>query len=66
MALLVSLFVASRHVLFGVFLPRKIITILQKITKFQARVTEMCISLTKSAGIFRQNTLKVPVKKLNL
>ena len=66
MALLVSLFVASRHVLFGVFLPRKIITILQKITKFQARVTEMCISLSKSAGIFRQNTLKVPVKKLNL
>ena len=66
MALLVSLFVASRHVLFGVFLPRKIITILQKITKFQARVTEMYISLSKSAGIFRQNTLKVPVKKLNL
>ena len=34
--------------------------------KFQASVTERCYSLSKSSGIFRQNPLKVPVKKLNL
>ena len=33
---------------------------------FQASVTERCTSLSKSSGIFRQNPLKVPVKKLNI
>ena len=32
--------------------------------KFQASVTERCTSLSKSSGIFLQNPLKVPVKKL--
>ena len=34
--------------------------------KFLATVTERCTFLSKSSGIFRQNPLKVPVKKLNL
>ena len=34
--------------------------------KFQASVTEKYTSLSKSSGIFQQNPLKVPVKKLNL
>ena len=34
--------------------------------KFKASVTERCTSLTKRSGIFRQNLLKVLVKKLNL
>ena len=39
---------------------------LTKNNKFQARVTERCISLSKSCGIFRENSLKVPVKKVTL
>ena len=34
--------------------------------KFQASVTESCTSLGKRSGIFRQNPLKVHVKKLDL
>ena len=34
--------------------------------KFQASFTERCTSLSKISGIFWQNPLKVPVKKLNL
>ena len=34
--------------------------------KFQASVTERCTSLSKHYGMFRQNLLKVPAKKLNL
>ena len=33
--------------------------------KFQASATESYTSLSKSSGMFRQNPLKVPVKKLN-
>ena len=33
---------------------------------FQARVTERCTSLSNSSAIFRQNPLKVFMKKLNL
>ena len=33
---------------------------------FQASVTERCTSLSKSSGILRQISSKVPVKKLNL
>ena len=57
---LVSLFITSRNSLFGEFLPRKIITILQ------ANVTERWTSLSKRSGMFRQNISKVTVKKLNL
>ena len=65
MTFLVSLFVTSRNLLFGVFLSRKIITIPQKnICKSQASVTERCTCLSKRSGMFRQNLLKVPVKKL--
>ena len=34
--------------------------------KFHASVTERCTSLSKHYGMFRQNLLKVPAKKLNL
>ena len=34
--------------------------------EFQATVTERGTSLSKSSGIFWQNPLKIPVKKLNL
>ena len=34
--------------------------------KFQASVTEKCTFLNKRSGMFRQNLLKVPVKKWNL
>ena len=34
--------------------------------KFQANVTERRISLSKRSRMFRQNLLKVPVKKFNL
>ena len=34
--------------------------------KFQASVTERCTSLSKRSGMFRQNFLKLHVKKLNL
>ena len=57
---LISLFVTSTNLLFGVFLPREINR------KFQASVTERCTSLSNHSGIFPQNLLKVPVKKLNL
>ena len=33
--------------------------------KFQASVTEKYTSLSQSSGIFLQNPLKAPVKKLN-
>ena len=58
--LLISLFATSRNLLFGVFLPRK------NTRKFQASVTERCTSLSKCSGMFRQNLLKIPVKKFNL
>ena len=57
---LISLFVTSTNLLFGVFLPR------ENNRKFQASVTERCTSLSNHSGIFPQNLLKVPVKKLNL
>ena len=65
---LVTLFVTSRNVLFGVFLPRKIITILQKIgVNFrQVALKERCTSLNKRSGMFWQNLLKIPQEKLNL
>ena len=61
MTLLVSLFVILRNLLFGVFLPSKIVN-----HKFQASVAERYTFLSKSSGIFRQNPLKAPVKKLNI
>ena len=52
----------------GVFLPRKIITILQKIgVNFrQVALKERCTSLNKRSGMFWQNLLKIPQEKLNL
>ena len=65
---LVTLFVTSRNVLFGVFLPRKIITISQKIgVNFrQVALKERCTSLNKRSGMFWQNLLKIPLENLNL
>ena len=53
---LFSLFVTSRNLLFGVFLTR------ENSRKYQASVTERCISFNKRSGMFRQNLLKVPMK----
>ena len=39
---------------------------LTKISIFQAIVTERCDSLSKTSGIFWQNPLKVPMKKLKI
>ena len=68
MTLLVSLFATSRNLLFGVFLPRKIITTSQKIAvNFrQLSLKGALISVSERSGMFRQNISKVPVKKLNL
>ena len=65
---LVYLFATSRNLLFGVFLPGKIITVLQKKTlqisgKCQRKVGTF---FSKGSGMFWQNFLKVAVKKLNL
>ena len=53
---LISLFVTSRNLLFGVFLP------VEKSRKYQASVTERCASLSKRSGMFRQNLLQVPLR----
>ena len=60
---LIYLFVTSRNLLFGVFCQGKL---LQSYENYQASVTERCTSLSKCSGMFRQNLLKVPVKKLYL
>ena len=39
---------------------------LTKINIFQVIVTERCDSLSKTSGIFWQNPLKVPMKKLKI
>ena len=68
MTFLVSWFVTLRNLLFGVFLPRKIITTSQKIAvNFrQLSLKGALISVSEHSRMFRQNLLKVPVKKLNL
>ena len=61
------LFVTSRNLLFGVFLPKKnYYNITKNSRKCQASVSERCTSLCKHSGMFRQNLSKVPVNKLNL
>ena len=62
----IYLFVTSRNFLFGVFLPRKIITVSRKIAVNFREVSLKGVSLSKRSGMFWQNLLKVPVKKLNL
>ena len=68
MTFLVSWFVTLRNLLFGVFLPRKIITTSQKmaINFRQLSLKGALISVSDRSRMFRQNLLKVPVKKLNL
>ena len=65
---LIYLFVTSRNLLLGVFMPRKIITILRKIAAIfrQASRKGVLLLVLAPSGMFRQNLLKVPVKKLNL
>ena len=63
MTLLVSLFVTSKNLSFGVFLPRKTITILRKIT-INFRQVSKSASLSKSSGIFQQNPLKSTCEKV--
>ena len=61
----VSLFVTSRNLLFGVFM-ENYYNLTKNSRKFQTSVTERCSFLSKRSGMFRQNFLKVPGKKINL
>ena len=64
---LIYLYVAPRNLSFGIFLSRKIIIILRKIdVNFKQVLLKGVTSLSKLSGMFRQNLLKVPVKKLKL
>ena len=55
-------FVTLRKLFFDVFLPRKITNLAKNNYKFQVR----CTSSSKRSEIFRQNPLKIPLKKLHL
>ena len=66
MTFLVSLFVTSQKCIVWCFFDKENYCNLTKSScKFQASVTERCTSLSKRSDMFRQNLLKVPVKKLN-
>ena len=67
MTSLVSLFLTSiKPVVWCISAKKNYDDLTKNNTEFQATVTERCTSLSKSSGIFWQNPLKVPVKKLNL
>ena len=61
----ISLFVTSRNLLFGVF-KENYYNHTKNSRNFQTSVTEMCTFLSKRSGMFRQNVLKEPGKKINL
>ena len=61
----VSLFVTSRKLLFGIF-KENYYNLTKNSRKFQTSVTERCTFLSKRSGMFRQNVLKQPGKKINL
>ena len=61
----ISLFVTSRNVLFDVF-KENYYNLTENSRKFQTSVTERYTFLIKRSGIFWQNVLKVPGKKINL
>ena len=65
MTLSISLFVTSRNLLFRVF-KENYYNLTKNSRKFETSVTERCTFLSKRSGIFRQNVLKVPRKKINL
>ena len=60
-----SLFVTSRNLLLGVF-TENYYNLTNNSCKFQTSVTKRCIFLIKRFGMFRQNVLKVPGKKIIL
>ena len=61
----ISLFVTSRNLLFGVF-KENYYNRTKNSRKFQKSVTEKCTFLSKRSGMFWQNVLKEPGKKINL
>ena len=64
MTFLVSLFVTSTNIFFGVILPRKIITIPRKIAaNFRYVSLKGVLVSVNILECFGKNTLKVPVKK---
>ena len=63
MIFLVSLFVTSRNLLFGVFLPRKVVKIFRKIGANLRQVSLKSVLLSVNVLEFFD---KVPEKKLNL
>ena len=63
----IALFVTSiKHVGWCISDKKNYYNLTKNNHEFQASVTERCTFLSKSSGIFWQNPLKVPVKKLNL
>ena len=61
--LLVSLFVTLRNVLKRISAQKNYYSLTKNNHKLQASIAERRTSLSKSSEIFRQNSLKVPVKK---
>ena len=64
----VSFFVCNikKVIVWCIYVRKKYYNLTKNKLKFQVSVTEWYTSLDKGPGIFRQNPLKVPVKKSNL
>ena len=59
------LFIIEKFIVWCISAKKNYDNITKNNHKFQASATERCTSLSKSSGMFRQNPLKVPLKKLN-
>ena len=64
----VSFFVCNieKRVVWCISVKKNCYTLTKNNHKFHVSVSERCTSFIKSSGIFRQNPLKVSMKKLNL
>ena len=65
---IVSFFVCSieKHIVCCISAKKNYYNLAKNSHKFRASVIEMCTSVSKSSGVFWQNSSKPPVKKLNL
>ena len=65
---IVSFFVCSieKHIVCCISAKKNYYNLTKNSHKFRASVIEMCTSVSKSSGVFWQNSSKPPVKKLNL
>ena len=66
MTFLVSLFVKSKLIVWRISAKENYFNLTKNSRKFQSSVNRRYSSLSKRSGMFRQNLLKVAVKKLNL